>query len=461
MTAVTVAVIIAATVFIWLVRPAVGLVVYLVVLCLYPQYLAVSIATVDWTSARALGLVLLLRTVVYPGKTATYRLLWMDLLVLADFTGDFVAHVLTEPFSKVIVREGGQFFDFVVPYFCVRYSIRDRADIFLFFRWIALLAIPLAIVGVYQTVTGVNPYAFMRQYSPWGIGDQEIDVRRGFYRADGPFANKIAFGLYFAMAMAMHIGGFFSQRIRPHVWLTHAAMIFAGLMSSMSSAPLFALVTTVAWVAVRPLRKYIPYVFFAFFLCILVVELYSDRHFYHVLTRFALQESTAYYRIQLIEEALGGGMDGHWLAGYGYVGVGPGTDNSNFHWVHKDFVNIYIGRLATGGLLGLVPFMVLNVYYYYCLYRATKLSRSFETSWMLWCLSAGVIGWNVAMMTVGALEQVNMLLGMILGVIAIWLSLLARNEADEPGAHDTAPAPSATHLARSHSSSKTRLNRIR
>ena len=46
----------------------------------------------------------------------------------------------------------------------------------------------------------------------------------------------------------------------------------------------------------------------------------------------------------------GDGIDGHWITGYGYVGTGPGNDNSNFDWEHKDSINIYIAILATGGL---------------------------------------------------------------------------------------------------------------
>lgn len=416
---------------VWLLTPARGLVVYLAVLCLYPQYMAISTGTLDWTTSRIVGLSLLLRIVTYRASPPDYRLIWMDILIVADFAGDTIAHFMTGPTATVFERESGQFLTEVVPYFLVRYSLRSREDVFRVFRAITIIAVPLAIVGIFHSLTGSNPYAFLREHSPWSIGPQRVDVRYGMYRADGPFGDKISFGLFFAMALALQIGLLFADRQRIINWVTRAGAICVGIFSAMSTAPIFAAVASLSWVGVRPFRRWLPYVFGGFLAFILLIELYSDRHFYHVLTRLAMDSRNAYYRIELIEEAFGGGMDGHWIAGYGYVGVGPGTDNTNFHWRRKDFVNIYIGRLATGGLLSLLPFVALNIYYYFALYKAHRLARDFPSHWMIWCFTAGLIGWNVAMMTVGAMQQIQVLYAMLLGVIAGWLRLLAHQEADQ------------------------------
>jgi hypothetical protein len=427
---------------VWFLAPARGLIVYLLVLLFYPQYLAISTGSLDWTTSRIVAISLLLRIITYRVQPADYRLVWMDILILAEYLGDTFAHFLTVPDAALVAeRQGGHFLNYVVPYLLVRYSLRSRDDVFRFFRWIPYIALPLAAIGIFQSLTGHNPYAFLRAYSPWDIGGQELDVRYGLYRADGPFGNKAAFGLFFAMALAIHIGGVFADRIRISAWLTRAAVICVGLVSSVTSAPLFAAVVTMGWIGMRPLRKWLPYLFAAFLAFILLVELYSDRHFYHVLTRFSMDKSNAYYRILLIEEALGGGMDGHWFAGYGYVGVGPGTDNTNFHWERKDFVNIYIGKLATGGLLNLIPFLMLNAYYYFALYRASQLAKDFAAHWMIWCFTAGLIGWNVAMMTVGALQQTQMLFAMFMGVIAVWLRILSHETVPELApVEDSAPS---------------------
>ncbi len=447
MDAVTILVALSGTVAIWTMRPSRGLIVYLALLVLYPQYLALSFGTVEVTTSRVLGVMLLLRALTFRAQPPSVRLLWMDALILATFAGSTVAHLLTTPAQTVLVRDGGHFLDSVIPYFIVRYSIRTRADVILFLRCITIIAIPLAIVGLVQTFTGFNVYAFTRPYSPWQITEQPMMQRYGMYRANGPFEDKISFGLYFVLALAAHIGLTFFGRIRPPVWLAHAGTIFAGVVSSMSSSPLFAAVASLGWIGVRPFRRRLPFVFVAGLIFILFIELYSTRHFYHVLTRFALDSQTAYYRIELVEEALGGGMTGHWLAGFGFVGVGRGTDNSNFTWEHQDLANIYVLRLATGGLLSLLPYLVLNIYFYVCLYRASRAASDFPTHWLNWCLAAALLGWNVAFMTVGALTQIEMLFGMMMGMVAVWVRVASESDAEaalpepEPEPVRIAPPP--------------------
>jgi len=184
----------------------------------------------------------------------------------------------------------------------------------------------------------------------------------------------------------------------------------------MSSSPLFALVASVLFMASYRYRNYWPYLLIAFIALALLVELYSNRHFYHVFARFAFSTRTVYYRIDLIEEALTGGMTGHWLFGYGYIGVAASNDNTGFHWVHKDMVNIYIAHLARTGLVGLVPFMFLNVAYYARLRLAMVRSYDMADRWLIWCFAAGLVGWNVAMMTVNLLSQIQPLFYLVIAI---------------------------------------------
>ena len=149
---------------------------------------------------------------------------------------------------------------------------------------------------------------------------------------------------------------------------------------------------------------------------LIFVEVYSNRHFYHVLSGFAFSAENAYYRIALMEEAFGGGMTGHWLFGYGYVGIGPGNFNDNFNWEHIDLVNIYICKLAQVGLFGLTPFIAINVLYYRRLCQAGLAARRKEDLWFVWCYASALVGWNIAMLTVSALSQLETLLGIFVAI---------------------------------------------
>ncbi len=102
-------------------------------------------------------------------------------------------------------------------------------------------------------------------------------------------------------------------------------------------------------------------------------------------------------------------MSGHWLTGYGYVGVGPGTDEVNartgFAWRHRDLTSIYIRQLAHYGLLGLLPFLVVNFLYYRALARAYRYAVTRADRWLLWCITGALVGWNLGMLTVSPMEQ--------------------------------------------------------
>lgn len=395
---------------IWFTAPARGLVVYLALIIWYPQYLTVPVAGVDFNLTRILVVVLLLRTATRPHLLRDFRLTWLDVLVVAALAGRWVALATNEPFAKTFIREGGTLFDTVLPYLVARFVVRAREDIYVVIKGLVVIAIPMAIVGMYESVTGHNPYSYLHGYSAWGSGDERLHVRKGFYRARGSFGNMIPFGLFFAAVLPLVIALWPSGRLSKGQIIAGAAIVLFGAMSSMSSAPLFALVTCCAFLAFYPARRYWPYLLFAVVAFLLAVELYSNRHFYHVLTRFAYSSSTAYYRIELVEEALGGGMNGHWLFGYGYVGVGSDTVRPDFNWVHQDLVNIYIAHLARTGLVGLIPFVLLNIEYYRRLYVAGRYAPTVPDKWLVWCVAAALLSWNLAMMTVGALSQTQTLL---------------------------------------------------
>ena len=155
------------------------------------------------------------------------------------------------------------------------------------------------------------------------------------------------------------------------------------------------------------------------------VEWYSDRHWYDVLGRFAYSSRTARYRTELIKEAFSGGMSGHWIAGWGYIGLD--SDDEKFPWVHKDMVNLYIAKLARVGLLGTLPYLILNILYYKRLYQASKLSSSQSDKWLIWCIAATLVGWNIAMLTVNAQFPVSGFLYMLIAITGNMRNILCES----------------------------------
>jgi len=433
MTFLTLAVVCVASMVIWVRRPAEGLVAYLCVLCLYPQYLTVATGSIDWSASRLLTVAFVIRYASRSMDPQVLRLRWMDALVLLAFVGGAVPHFFKDGIMETLERESGRFFDMVLAYGITRLALQTREDAYTLMKGMVLVGVPLAFLGVYQTITGHNPYTWMREYSSLNLGPAEVEQRHGFYRSDSSFGNKISFGLFFTMAWAMNAGLWFAQRKKPLTFVFRGVMLMAGAASAMSSAPVFALVSSAMFMASFPMRRLWPYVALGAVLSCAAIEVYSDRHFYHVLTRLAFDSSTAFYRIELVEEALGGGMSGHWLLGYGYVSFEPGAPDLGFRWRHQDLANMYVGVLARSGLMGVLPLLLLNGFYYWTLYRAGRSARGVHDKWTIWCITAGLLGWNVAMMTVGALEQTNQIMYIIIALAGVSRIVFApKQEAEEP-----------------------------
>jgi hypothetical protein len=418
MTAVTLLVMALGALAVIMVRPSRVLIPYTVVLCLYPNYLTVQVATVDFTVARFLIMVVLARLIVVPSIIDRFRFNWLDVFVILAYLGRFFALTWNESMGNMFVREMGTLFDTTLVYFAARLSLVTSQDFVDFVKAMIVAAIPLVALGMYQTLTSHNVWAFSKSLSGWNPHEQHVLNRRGLYRADVSFDLHISFGLFFALMLPLAIGLWHKVSWPPLVKIGTIGLMWLGMVSSMSSGPLFATMFAVGAMCIYRWRQHWFYFVVLGIGFIIAIELYSNRHFPHVLGRFAFSSHNMHYRIGLWEEAFGGGMDDHWMFGYGYVGLGPGNDNSDFHWEHTDFLNIYIARLVAAGLFGLVPYVVMTILPFFALKRAMARAPTEGERWFIWCIIAAYTGWILGFQTVGMLTQIPMLYNLFIGVIA-------------------------------------------
>jgi hypothetical protein len=403
-----------------LLRPIHGLAVYLAALCWYPQSVTLKLGTLDFSLSRIAILALLANAILRFKLWKSVRWGWMDAWIVLFFVGHSLALSQNVPSNIWVVREAGGLLNTAFVYLAVRMIVDDRAKVIALIKALILIGLPLAALGIVQMTTGKNPTNYLLPFysEDLTVRATRENLRFGMHRASVTFGNYISFGLFFAGVAPLCVG---LWRARAWSKVTIVALTLAllvGVFSSLSSAPLFAIVAAAGITIAYPLRRFWPVLLGAFLGCVLFVEVFSDSHFYHVLARLAMNPATARYRIGLMEEAFGGGMSGHWFAGYGYVGIGPGNDNTNFHWHHRDIVNIYLAVLVRFGLLGLIPFVALNVLYYRRLVQAARATTDRADKWLIWTISAALIGWNVAMMTVSALGPMNTLLYVFMGLCA-------------------------------------------
>ena len=400
MQALTLAVALAGCAIVLLSRPIWWLIIYIGVTVFYPCNLTVPVGTVDFTAGRIVIMVIFARALLFTNVFKGFKLIWLDKLVIIFFIAQVAAGLMTIPMMELLENRAGAVFDLVLPYFIARATLKKRRDFILLIKAVMVMAIPMAALGLYQSVTGDNPYGGFRAYVAWGsrTAAQSAQQRYGFYRASVSFPQPIMFGMFFGMLGPVAVGLYHYIKNKTFFLISLAAM-GVGVFSSMSSGPYFAAALAGMFICVHRYRRQWKTLLVIVIVLCAVVEIISNRHFYEVFDRFSLSGSAVWYRSRLIEVALfEGGMDGHWLIGYGNEKLkwGKRIDGRSY----TDVVNHYLVILSRYGLIGLIPFLVLVAAAMMKLIKTFKQNNAPPDAWLLWCFSGTMIGVILAMNTV-------------------------------------------------------------
>ena len=388
---------------VFLVRPVYGLIVYVAAFAYYPTYLSVPLGTIDFTVRRIVILAIFARLFLLTNLPRQFKFIWLDKLVVIYFLCQILAGVIKgSPLMVFFENRAGAVFDMVLPYFAVRMILKSRKEYLTFLKGILVLAVPLAIVGFYQCITGDNPVGFLKKYHAWKTTQEYQPIQRlGFFRANVTFSHSIMYGLFFAM-LGPICAGLVRNIERHNIWVGLTVIVFmaVGVFSSMSSGPWLAVSLAILFIACYCYRRRWRLLVSLTILFCCTVEVISNRHFYEVIDRFTLSGSTAWYRSKLIEVALfEGGMSGHWLTGFPY-GVDPGWNAKIDGRDHTDIVNHYLGILYSFGLVGLLPFLAMVGAGVKRLIDSYKTCLTESDSWLVWCLLGALFGILVAMNSV-------------------------------------------------------------
>lgn len=400
----TLAVAAAACILVFCLPPAWWLAVYVATLAWYPSYLTVKVGTLDFSAARIVILAIYLGLLVRSQSIKRFRFNYLDALAITYFAGQLLAGAITSDLGTLLENRSGAAFDMLLPYFAVRAIITDKQRCLSFLKASVYIVAPMAIFGLYESVTGHNPVGFLQKYMVWGkVAD--FPTRHGFYRAWFTTSHPIMFGLFFAILGPIWAGLLYQAKTNRLLCYAGIALAAIGVFSSMSSGPAAAASVAIAFIAFYRYRKYWKLLVAAIILICATLEVISNRHFYYYPTRFMLSKSSAWYRGRLMDVALfEGGMSGHWLTGYGLT-----TDESlkaSAEWGAKidrrkrvDMVNEYLLIVFRYGLMALIPFLAMLYAAIKKLKEAWKISLSDADKWLIWCLSASIVGLLLAFFT--------------------------------------------------------------
>ena len=421
----TLAVAAAACVLVFCLPPAWWLAVYVATLAWYPSYLTVKVGTLDFSAPRIVILAIYASLFFRQHLLKRFRVTLPDTLVIAYFFCQLLAGAMTTDLPRLLENRSGAAFDMLLPYFAARAIITDKQRYLSFLKASMYIVAPMAVFGLYESVTGHNPVGFLQKYMVWG-SVADFPTRHGLYRAWFIFSHPIMLGLFFAILGPLWAGLLYQARTNRLMCYAGIALAGIGVFSSMSSGPLTAVLVATAFIALYRYRRYWKMAVAAIVLMCATIEIVSNRHFYYYPARFTFDLATADYRGKLIDVALfEGGMSGHWLAGYGIDT--EAANEASATWAAKigprptlDMVNHYLLILFEYGLIGLVPFLAVIAA------AARKLVEAFRSSlldsdkWLIWCLSASLAGQLVAYVTTSLhTGQANCLFFILLGLCGV------------------------------------------
>jgi len=424
MVGVTLTVALVASFLVFFLRPIYGLIVYIAAFALYPTYITVPVGTIDFTLRRIVILALFAKLFLQTDLPDRFKLIRLDKLIIIYFGAQVLAGATTTPsLMAFLENRGGAVFDMVLPYFAVRMIIRNKQQYLTLLKAVLIIAAPLAIAGFYQCISGDNLVGFFKKYYAWGGVKRDAPIRRaGFFRADITFSHSIMYGLFFSMFGPICASLLRHARKGKLVYAIGAGLMAVGVFSSMSAGPWLAALLAILFITLYFYRRYWRIALLLAILMFGMVEIISDRHF------FGFSGRTASYRVKLMEVAVfERGMTGHWLTGFGW-GIDPGWMPKMYPDSDKrtDITNHYLRILSAFGLVGLLPFLAMNIAAAKKLVDSYKVSPYKSDKWLVWCLSAGLFGSAAALLSVALVGPPTTIYYMMIGFAGVMPVIIAR-----------------------------------
>lgn len=392
----TIAIAAICSIIVILVRPFYGLLIFYGALVWYPSTNIVDLAGLNFSVSRIVGLVLLIKVFFDPVLRAQYSRKVIDIVIIIFFTTQIGAGATTSlNFTDLLINRFGTLCDTFIPFILVRFILIDRKTLLTFIKYIVLITAPLGIMAGLESVLRLDFLSF-------GRGPLSMDPRWGMARARAAFSHPIYFGVSMALIFGLSLS--ILKYTSKTIYKLSAICIFAGVFFSLSSGAWLPAVAIIFFVKLFKYRIQWKAILLVIGLLCLGVEFFSNRHFYQVIDRVAMNAKTAWYRNRLIEVAFfEGGMSGHWLFGYGH-GVDPMWGKRIDNRGHTDMVNHYLLILSQFGLAGLIPYMCicgLSIKHVYEKIFKVTLAHS----WLMWCIGASVLGLLLAIFSVSLFGQ--------------------------------------------------------
>jgi len=380
---------------------------FLVAAILIPLGNVVVVAGLHWMLLRCLLLlgwvrVLWIRLVVND-KRRLGRLNSLDKALILWAISNAVFYAINWGTMAALTNRLGFLYTTLGGFLLLRFLVRDRNDVMLVIRVLALICLLVAPFMIVERVTGANLYS-----SIFGGGSAISSIRDGKIRAQGPFDHPIIAGTVGAMLLPLFIGLWQNGR-RYHLWAglgVASAMTMA--FTSNSSTSVLTAFAGIGALSLWPFRRNMRLICWSVVGVLVTLQIVMKADVWFLINRIgSLTGGSSWHRAQLVDQFIRHVGD-WWLVG---------TQNNAYWGIDMwDVDNAYVSAAFSGGLVTFVLFVAVLIYGYKTVGKARRMAVQYpKTERFIWALGATLFANTVAFFGVLYFDQSS----------TIWYTFLA------------------------------------
>jgi len=362
---------------------------------------------------------------------------WIDkaLILMTIFTA--VDGVLLWQQSGEFFFQLGNVYTAFGLYFLLRFLIRDQEDVERTIRVFAYIAAVVALLMVYEQMTGRNPVYGLLGGARAAMYGTDLE-RADKIRATASFGHPILAGTFGAILLPLFFGLWLKDKNNRTIALVGMIAATAIPIASNSSTSLLGWIGGVGALCCWPFRKLMRPIRWGILVSLVFLQLVKKSPVWHLITDVDLTgSSSSYHRYQLVNQSI--------LHFWNWMLIGT-KSYASWGWDMWDLSNQYVAIGDVSGLVPLIFFVAMIVLGFKYLGMARKtVDGDRKQELFIWAVGAALFANMVAFFGISYFDQTIVVWYALMAIIAV-ATLAARSHQLEPcAAAETAKPEFAFH----------------
>lgn len=341
------------------------------------------------------------------------RLTKIDIAFMSWALVGLVAYTVLYGTSQAFIYKSALFMEAMGSYFFFRSIVKDLNDVTRIFKFIGIIIIPLSVFMLYESRTMNNLFAGFSKVA------DELLIRNGKLRCEGPFRHPILAGMFGATVMPFIFCNWWREK--------------RGTLSFTVSFIAAAIITYTATTSGAIMTVCYEVIAFLCWFCRDKMSIIRRSIVVGIIALTFIMKAPIWYLIARIGDTTGGGgyhraylldiafkeIGRWWLIGTTYT-----ADWFPYHLEVDpnkcDMTNYYLAQGINGGLITMILFIAVIVYCYKSIGSSLKALdlASFGDKFIVWTLGVTLFGHVMGFISVSYFDQINGMWYMLLAMIS-------------------------------------------